>query len=156
VASVFKFLLARPASIKWILLATRNFHSPLASWRAVVSHTVLYFPDTKQFIPNHKDIMKYFFLCRFSEIFDLQLWQGLGLVWLCLKALSTIFQLYRGSQFYWWRKPEKTTDLLQITDKLHHIMLLIDMSLNKDTLSWIQDNQSLLLLLNAEKQQKPI
>ena len=40
-ASVFKFLLARPASIKWMLLATRNFHSPLASWRAVVSHTAL-------------------------------------------------------------------------------------------------------------------
>jgi hypothetical protein len=35
----------------------------------------------------------------------------------------SVMVLYRGGQFYCWRKPEKTIDLSQITDKPYHIML---------------------------------
>jgi hypothetical protein len=50
-----------------------------------------------------------------------------GLAWfMVLTPFSTLFQLYRGNQFYWWMKPEyteKTNDLSQVTVQLYHIML---------------------------------
>ena len=44
----------------------------------------------------------------------------------CLMPLSTIFQLYHGSQFLLVKEAgvlEKTSDLPQVIDKLYHIML---------------------------------
>jgi hypothetical protein len=63
------------------------------------------------------------------------------MVWLglwCLTPLSTIFQLYRGDQFYWGRKqeyPEKTINLATLIDLIRFIVFNVTFN-NISVISW--------------------
>ena len=57
------------------------------------------------------------------------MWHMYYVLWLqlwCLTPLISLFQLNRGGQFYWWRKPgyaEKANNHPQVNDKLYAIKL---------------------------------
>jgi len=54
---------------------------------------------------------------RIAYIEEKELW--------CLPPLLTIFQLYRGGQFYWWRKPEYSKYIEPICVYNKYILLLL-------------------------------
>ena len=54
------------------------------------------------------------------------------LIFVVLKPLSAIYQLYHSDQLWWWKKPEypeRATGHAQATSKLYHLWLSVECTL---------------------------
>ena len=89
-------------------------------------------------VTNHKSINhssvnnQGIFIDNMTKLNDMNHSSDVIIEFWCLTPLLTIFQLYHGHQFMWWKKsehPQRITDHRQPTGKLYHLRLRVECTL---------------------------
>ena len=105
--------------LSWEIILSKKMVNPLSQFNPV---TLLHQSQDRTWISN--SVFLGHFHLRWFEVNVINRFID---IWLVGRVpFSTVFQLYRGGQFYRWitpKYPKKITDLSKVTDILYHTML---------------------------------